>query len=122
MTAYTQSEIGAVFDGGSFYINESSWSEINAQDRAPRECDVHCVQMPDGVILAFDDCVPDEADDFNSDWILAYSPKTGSFSIPLEYNPDTDKFYVGLFDQYTLDVARIIMITGVDKEGKLKSN
>ena len=109
---FLQREIDQVFkDGNSFYINESSWECIDAVDRAPRQCDVHCCQMSDGTILAFNDFIPEDADDFNQDWIVSLNPHTGQTLV------DHD-------DQYSCDVLQILSESGIaiHADGKLKSN
>jgi len=124
MNKYTQDEINQVFGltpaksvggipvsqgGSSFYINESNWESIGASDRGPRQCDVHCCQMNDGTILVFDDYVPDEEEEFNNNWILALNTRTGETLVDHE-------------DQYSCDVLQILMETGIESDGTLKSN
>lgn len=124
-TNYTQNEVDQVFgnapsqfvgeipvsvSGSSYYINESNWADINASDRSPRQCDVHCCQMQDGTILAFDDYIPEDAESFNSDWIVSINPKTGIAL--LDHS-----------DPYSCDILQILTETGaINKDGQLKSN
>ena len=71
--SYTQRDVDALFDKGEGdYFNESDFD----LEGLPRQFDLHLAEMSDGMVLVFDEGVPHEVKDFNSDWILLFHRPT----------------------------------------------
>ena len=117
---YSQKEIDQMMDlnpgslskmgGSSYYMNEFDLEDRDIDPNLiPREMNIHFIQMDDGIIMGFDEMIPYEEKDFNSEWIL-------------KYDPWDDK---GLYLQdYPLldEILQILKEEGIDNHHRLKSN